>query len=81
MIIQLIIMLLVLLELLILARVLMGWARMSPYQNDVARWIFDLTEPILRPIRELLPQSGMFDFSPIVVFIVISMIIQVLSSV
>ena len=81
MIVQLLVTFLGLIELLILARVLMGWARMSPYDNDVARWIFDLTEPILRPIREFLPQGGMLDFSPIVVFLIISMVIQVLLSV
>ncbi len=80
MIIQIIIALLGLYELMILGRVLMGWARMSPYDNEVARFLFDATEPVLRPIREFLPQAGMFDFSPIVVFLIISMIIQMLSS-
>lgn len=78
---QLLVVVLVGLELLILARVLMGWAGMNPYQNDMARWIFDITEPILRPIREFLPQAGMWDFSPIVAFLIISMVIQVLLSI
>lgn len=81
MIVQLIIVVLTLLQLLILARVLLGWTGISPYENNMARWIFDLTEPILQPIREMMPQTGMMDFSPIVVFIIIMFLMQILASV
>lgn len=80
MVIQIIIALLGLYQLMILGRVLMGWARMSPYDNEVARFLFDSTEPVLRPIREMMPQGGMLDFSPMVVFFIIFMLMQMLSS-
>jgi YggT family protein len=42
------------------------------------RWIYLLTEPVLAPVRRVLPfsQGGGFDFSPIVVFIIIDIIKQ-----
>ena len=66
--------------LLILARVLMSWVRVDPY-SPLARTIYDLTEPILAPVRNLLPPMGGFDFSPIIVLIGIQLIGQILISV
>ena len=54
----------------LLARVLIGWFQVDPY-NPLVRALYQLTEPLLAPIRRLLPPAGMFDFSPIVGFIVI----------
>ena len=59
--------------LLILARVLMSWVRVDPY-SPVARTIYELTEPMLAPVRNLLPPSGGFDFSPLILLIVVRMI-------
>lgn len=55
-------------NLLILARVLMSWFNPDP-SNAVVRTIYQLTEPILAPIRRLLPSTGMFDLSPMVALI------------
>ena len=33
--------------------------------------VFSLTEPVLGPIRRRLPQTGMIDFSPLVVMVVL----------
>lgn len=65
--------------LLILARVLMSWVRVDPY-SPLARTIYELTEPILAPVRNLLPPMGGFDFSPIIVLIGIQLIGQILIS-
>jgi YggT family protein len=49
---------------------------MSPYQP--IRQTFDrIVEPMLRPIRRILPSTGMIDFSPVVLII----LIQVLDSI
>ena len=40
--------------------------------------IFSITEPVLAPIRRILPQTGMIDFSPLVLIIVLVVIRQVL---
>ncbi|MCD4686642.1 MAG: YggT family protein [Anaerolineae bacterium] len=52
----------------ILARVLMSWINIDPY-SPVARAIHDMTEPVLAPVRNMLPQAGGMDFSPIIVLI------------
>lgn len=54
----------------ILARVLMSWARVDPY-SPLARTLFDLTEPVLQPIRNLLPPAAGLDFSPIIAIILL----------
>ena len=33
--------------------------------------VFSLTEPVLGPIRRRLPQTGMIDFSPLVVMVIL----------
>ncbi|MEP2735551.1 MAG: YggT family protein [Erythrobacter sp.] len=40
-----------------------------------------LMDPILRPIRNLLPQTGAIDFSPIVVIVVLNIALIVLGNV
>jgi YggT family protein len=65
-----------LIEALFLVRVLLSWIQPQGY-NKYVRWIWLLTEPVLAPVRRVLPFSrGGFDFSPIVVFIVIDIIKQ-----
>ena len=50
-----------------LARVLMSWFNPNP-NNLIVDGIYRLTEPVLSPIRRLLPPMGGFDLSPLVVF-------------
>jgi YggT family protein len=57
----------------LLARVLTSWFQVDPY-NPVIRILYQLTEPLLAPIRRLLPQMGMMDLSPIVAFIAITVV-------
>lgn len=54
----------------ILARVLMSWFNPSP-NNPIADAIYRLTEPVLAPIRRILPPMGGFDLSPLVVFFIL----------
>lgn len=63
----------------LLARVLTSWFQVDPY-NPVIRILYQLTEPLLAPIRRLLPQTGMMDFSPIVAFIVITVVERIVIS-
>ena len=58
----------------IFGRVLMSW--ISPRGNDsVSNFLFNITEPILAPIRRLLPKTGMFDFSPMILLLVLQLVI------
>jgi YggT family protein len=63
----------------LLARVLTSWFQVDPY-NPVIRILYQLTEPLLAPIRRLLPQTGMMDFSPIVAFVVITVVERIVIS-
>jgi len=68
-------------SLLILARILMSWVQVDR-GNAVVKLIFDLTEPILAPIRRVLPQAGMFDFSPMVAILLMEfLVVPVLSTI
>jgi len=33
--------------------------------------LFDVTEPVLRPLRRIIPPAGMFDLSVVVAFVII----------
>ncbi len=65
-------------EFILLARVLLSWFPNFDRSNPIVRFIYDITEPILKPIRNLLPQTGMVDFSPLIVFLIITVLLQVL---
>ena len=57
----------------ILARVLLSWVRVDP-THPAVQLLFDVTEPILRPIRELMPSMGTFDFSPIIALLLLNVL-------
>ena len=63
------------LELLVLARVLLSWVDPTG-RGRIASFVIQTSEPILAPIRRVLPQTGMFDLSPIIVFIIIGVILR-----
>ena len=67
----------------ILARVLMSWIKVGPGSPFVPllRIIYAITEPILGPIRKVLPKTGMFDFSPIVALLLLDLIRRMIEKV
>jgi YggT family protein len=61
------------LSLAILIRVLLSWV--DPTGNmRVTQVLRDLTEPILAPIRNLLPNMMMIDFSPFIAMLLLQML-------
>lgn len=65
----------------LLARVILSWFPIrygSPLQS-VMRVLIEITEPILGPVRRMLPPMGGLDLSPIVVFIGLEILVYVLS--
>jgi YggT family protein len=55
----------------IIARAVLSWVSPDPY-NPIVRFLYRVTEPVLRPIREWLPTGGMgLDLSPVVVLLAI----------
>lgn len=62
----------------LLARVLLSWFPDIDRNNSIVQFIFDVTEPVLRPIRDLLPPTSGIDFSPLLVFLAISILMRLL---
>ena len=63
----------------IFARVLLSWFPQVSTTNPLVQFVFTITEPILGPIRRLLPRMGAFDLSPMIALILIYIIQSVLS--
>ena len=63
-------------QLILLARVIMTWIPNLNYNNPIARFLVQATEPVLAPIRNVLPPLGGIDLSPLVVFLAISVLMQ-----
>jgi YggT family protein len=51
---------------------------LSPYQ-PVRRFLDRLVEPALRPIRRLLPQTGVVDFSPVILILILQLFGMILA--
>jgi YggT family protein len=46
---------------------------MSPL-HPIRQWIDRFIEPILNPIRRIIPTVGMFDFSPLILIILVQIV-------
>jgi len=55
---------------LIIARVVFSWGQIS-YRNRIMRFLVDTTEPLLGPLRRMLPRLGWIDISPLVAGLII----------
>ncbi len=55
----------------LLARVFLSWFPLQPgtAMASIASVVYQVTEPVMGPVRRLIPTVGMIDISPIVVFI------------
>jgi YggT family protein len=53
---------------LLLAHVVLSWVSPDP-RNPIVQFIYNANEPILGRVRSRIPPLGMFDLSPIVVFL------------
>lgn len=62
----------------ILARVIMSWVAPKP-DNPFSIFLIQITEPVLSPIRKgiqrILPNLGMFDFSPMVALVILNFVV------
>ena len=47
----------------VIIRIIFSWTNFDP-ENPIAQVIQQITEPILAPIRSVMPRIGMFDLSP-----------------
>ena len=57
----------------IVVRVISSWLPISPYSPWV-RWSYQLSEPVLQPLRRIVPVLGGLDITPIVAYILLNII-------
>ncbi|MBA3711082.1 MAG: YggT family protein [Pyrinomonadaceae bacterium] len=57
-------------SLLIFIRIIFSWGNIS-YTNRVMRFLVNATDPLLVPLRRMIPPLGMFDLSALVAFILL----------
>ena len=62
--------------LLVIARVLVSWLAPSGGGGLVA-FIYQATEPILAPIRRLVPPTGGLDWAPLIVLLLLGLLLRV----
>ena len=60
-------------SLVVFVRVIISWIQLPP-NNPIAHYSRVLTEPLLEPIRKLLPASGGLDFSPLILLVLLRFI-------
>jgi YggT family protein len=61
--------------LLIIARVVLSWV-MPQGGGPLVAFIYQVTEPILAPIRRVLPPAGGFDWSPLVALLLFGALLR-----
>lgn len=69
----------------VIAAVILSWLvafnvvnTRHPFVAGVADFLYRVTEPVLRPIRNLLPNLGGIDISPIILFLIIILVQRVI---
>lgn len=80
-----IVILLQIIEYAILIRVILSWLPI-PKDNQFIRILYQITDPVLLPIRNMIEKTNwgknmMIDFSPLIAFAIIMLLVRIVSSV
>jgi YggT family protein len=61
----------------IFGRIILSWFPVSPGSPvaSISSVLYSITEPVLGPIRNVLPSLGMFDLSPMVVIFAVNLVL------
>jgi len=62
----------------IFIRVLLSWFPIDP-RNPLVTALYDVTEPILEPLRRFIPRLGMIDITPLVAILLIQVIAKIVA--
>jgi YggT family protein len=61
------------LDLFVWARVILSWIPHNPH-NEITKTVYNVTEPLLKPLRDLIPVSTMgIDISPFILLLALNM--------
>ncbi len=63
----------------LIIRIILSWINVSPY-NPISKITYQITEPLLKKIRQYIKPLGMFDFSPMIAIIILEVIQRVAAS-
>ncbi len=58
------------LTILIILRALISWFPLNP-ESRLVVLLYQLTEPVLAPLRRIIPRTGMIDLTPMIAIIII----------
>jgi len=61
------------LQLALIVRVILSWVHVRP-GHVIVRWSYNLSEPILRPLRRIIPPLGMMDVTPIIAYLLLNVL-------
>lgn len=62
----------------IIVRSLLSWFPNVDRNSQWVRMLDNVTEPLIQPVRNLLPKTGMIDFSAMIVIVVLYVMITVI---
>ncbi len=65
------------LAIIIFVRVILSWFAISPY-SPIVFFLDRITEPILAPLRRIIPRLGMVDITPMVAIIILLLIARLI---
>ena len=65
-------------SLVLIVRIVFTWLPAQHRTNDFYRFIHSATEPVLKPFRGIIPPIKGIDFSPILLFILLEVLIGIL---
>jgi YggT family protein len=68
-------MLVLVLTVLILGRVIVSWT--NPAGGALTAFLYQVTEPILAPIRRVIPPTGSIDWSPMIAILLLGILARV----
>jgi YggT family protein len=63
----------------LLARVLISFIQIDPYHPAI-QFLYQITEPVLQPLRQILPPMGGLDFSPFVAMLLVQLLTSVIAT-
>lgn len=67
-------------QIVLLARVLLSWVQVDPYHPAV-QFLYQITEPVLRPIRQVVPPTAMgLDFSPLIAMVLVEVLASIIGA-
>lgn len=65
-------------SIILIIRSLLTWFPNVDRSNPLVQFLYDITEPVLRPVREMFPPQGGIDFSTMIVIIGITVLTTIL---